>query len=467
MLFINSIISKFYSDLLLINNPSRMKGLLLLLIILSTMQLSAQIRSDYTIKTGARPAFIHYSDNAGYDVLCAGWDANYNGIFEPDSGDVKASWWYFENSSIEAVIKAEFEWPSLFIPIRPAFTEQYLFLPQENSVKKYNLKTGEFLEELVSNIPVYALSISESLLFISARYDEDQDWSPERNEVLIYDYVDKLFIDTLVVSSYVQQTLPYIYNSENYLAVLCEGTFGANDSKLFFYKLDEGAYQLLKDIELGGGGNHIEYGSSNLYGEILIITMNGSLKVHIFSLSDQEIIKSIDIDTPSWDGPRECKYVDSDGHDFVFVSCWDSKIRVYDLGTGNIFNIFKTDGKAEGILFDNGRLFVANPYLNSTYLPNDSVSVFIVTPVSVSENYYNELVLFPNPVSEILNIKSQFKIDEIKIFDQKSVMVYVKALISNDYSAILNFDGQPNGVYYILLNTEFGEIKKQFIKTGR
>ncbi|MCD4773356.1 MAG: T9SS type A sorting domain-containing protein, partial [Bacteroidales bacterium] len=87
--------------------------------------------------------------------------------------------------------------------------------------------------------------------------------------------------------------------------------------------------------------------------------------------------------------------------------------------------------------------------------------------VSINEINSDNILIYPNPVDEILNIKiNSFKSSnvEIKILDVMGrIMKFHKTEINNGIIK-LNISGLHNGIYLIeIFNSDFGKITKRFI----
>jgi hypothetical protein len=72
------------------------------------------------------------------------------------------------------------------------------------------------------------------------------------------------------------------------------------------------------------------------------------------------------------------------------------------------------------------------------------------------------VIMFPNPVKEVLNIKSNSLILQTEIYDINGR----KVLISNQNSenVVLNISSLANGIYILKLRSERNTINQKFIK---
>ncbi len=74
----------------------------------------------------------------------------------------------------------------------------------------------------------------------------------------------------------------------------------------------------------------------------------------------------------------------------------------------------------------------------------------------------NTISVFPNPTNEIINIKSNSIMTSIKIYDALGRAIYSK--IYEDISTKIDCSNYMDGIYYLKINTEFGQSIKQMIK---
>lgn len=104
---------------------------------------------------------------------------------------------------------------------------------------------------------------------------------------------------------------------------------------------------------------------------------------------------------------------------------------------------------------------------NFTELPtvSDSIEVLVIDPdslLSSTENLESGIKIFPNPVSEIINIESlNNPILQFHILDLQGRSVYYSSNLENFNRAYLNVADYPEGVYFVKLLTEKGNVVKK------
>jgi hypothetical protein len=67
-------------------------------------------------------------------------------------------------------------------------------------------------------------------------------------------------------------------------------------------------------------------------------------------------------------------------------------------------------------------------------------------------------MIYPNPVLDIINIETDSKVIDVKIFSATGSLVQIEK--SNEFSV----ENLVKGVYFINITTEKGMIKTKFIK---
>ena len=86
------------------------------------------------------------------------------------------------------------------------------------------------------------------------------------------------------------------------------------------------------------------------------------------------------------------------------------------------------------------------------------------TSLAVGEyNYVTNTTFFPNPVSSILNVQSEFMLTKIEIFDYNGRLL--KQLIPNSETTQINVSDLQNGLYFVkAYNNEATKTEKFFKK---
>ena len=88
------------------------------------------------------------------------------------------------------------------------------------------------------------------------------------------------------------------------------------------------------------------------------------------------------------------------------------------------------------------------------------IAVEIVDVDNVIEEYENKFNIYPNPVNDILVIDTDEEIEEINIYNIVGISVFKVNNIKHD----INVSDFAEGVYFISIKTDKGEVVKRFIK---
>lgn len=420
---------------------------------------------DHTkIQVGQTPIYVNSDYNGVIHIFCAGVDANFNGIFEVDSGDVSASWWkYFPGYKTPTKVMDLNGF--LDTPFRPAIVNDTIYFNLNSKVQSFDLINNSLVNDCVINLKANAVSIDKNNMYLSIRvYDG---WALLDNYVLVYNLNSKTITDTLKTNANVQQTLPFSFVQYSYLAVLSEGVMNNNNSTLQLFKIQDNKFQQIDSVNIGDVGNYLKFTGSDK----LAIVINNSHKVMLYDFFEHKLSDSILLPTTGWNGPREivdipflCGYSLSG----YVISSYNGYIYHYtSLGT-NYCDSIQTDGKAEGMYSDFSYLYVTNPF-KADYSSNNIVDIFRLT---LSANEINQLTtkctISPNPV--INQAKLSFTSDNqitdnlvINILDYNGKTVYSTTILANNTNEIeWNFSANEIGINtgYYIAQIQYNSIKK-------
>jgi hypothetical protein len=104
-------------------------------------------------------------------------------------------------------------------------------------------------------------------------------------------------------------------------------------------------------------------------------------------------------------------------------------------------------------------------YSFNTGLSADAIALDIRTPVGVNDNTNEkELSLYPNPVNEILNIRSTAAVKMIQVFDLTGKIVREESFSSVSGTIRINCSGLQQGLYFISVTTDQGKESRKFVK---
>ena len=437
-----------------------MKKLLLAILLFACQfggKLVAQPPFEEDIVVGKQPAMILEDASSGkFHIFCLGYDKNFDGNFDIEEGDVKPSWWSYNiivplKSEIPMLLAdkvRDFDYSVGNYIARPAHNKKQIFFQQNGSIIAYDLADGSLIDTVAENIDPIAMSFFNEKLFISIRNQVEKD------VVLVFDIKSKSYLDTIPAYNNVQMTLPIEYNGNRYLIILNEGNFGTNDSKLQFIDLSNGNEELAV-VDIGGGGNFIDYAIRN--DDVWIAaTMNSSHQIQIVSLKKMEIIKTINLQTEGFNGPREAHF--NNENDLIYVSAYDGNIYEVNPETGDAKNYLECKAKPEGFyagLAGNDYLLVANIMDKLTYAPDSTVSVYV--RYSSIEDVVNNtnLHIYPNPAQDLIHIQIPENISieiqaKIEIYTSTGLLVKKKMLsLNQNKEFIIKNSDFPRGDYFI------------------
>lgn len=393
---------------------------------------------------GSQPVAVIIDSNYNLPqcyIICYGIDKNYNDIFE--EGDEYPSLWRLNigmttslQSKTDFIFETEkirdFPFGSIGIPFRPAIDNDTLYICQLGKISSY-LLTGEDLGEIFYRKNAVAVSKKDNKLFVSVRESLDT------NYVLVYDLIKKEITDSIPAYQMVQQTLPF---GDDMLAILCEGNWGSNDSKVIFAKV-VGKHEILYTVVVGNGGNHIT-SHNNLFA---ITTGDNMLLVYNIQPEGFELLNAINMPTSGFDGVRESIFYNDS---LIFTSSWDSHIYINNLNNISLPIFLDAKGKAEGMAFAKlldtySFIIITNQFVSGTYLPDNKIAIYSNFPItSVSENYISQKTkLYPQPINEFGILEFENNIPEnilkAEVYNILGEYIGDAEIMSNNFAGKLLF----------------------------
>ena len=101
---------------------------------------------------------------------------------------------------------------------------------------------------------------------------------------------------------------------------------------------------------------------------------------------------------------------------------------------------------------------------------NEMTSVSVVNTIvtedntiSINENTIS-LNLYPNPVGDVLFLATEIRVEEVSIYDIYGRMTTVYSLQSTDFVHNIDVADLENGIYFVNIKTDKGNIVKRFVK---
>ena len=150
------------------------------------------------------------------------------------------------------------------------------------------------------------------------------------------------------------------------------------------------------------------------------------------------------ITTPSGTQIRDVR----SGEGFEFMSSLNTHFGIGSDTTINEIRIYWPSGVID---------VIENPAHNTTHTIEEGSS-----PLSVEDETLNDVIIYPNPVDNILIIKTSAILTEkiATVFDITGKKVYNQMLMTNN----LDVSSLQSGVYFLRIESEGKSIKRKFIK---
>ncbi|MGQ9819688.1 MAG: T9SS type A sorting domain-containing protein [Candidatus Kapaibacteriales bacterium] len=428
------------------------------------------------ITVGKTPTFIYgYYDINVHDfkllVITAGVDANFNLIKDPEDENpaiytVSYESIYSGNLSGNKLTELPFVW--LPFPVRPAIapSRNSIFIPIGRNINEYNISDGSLINSFVP-FDTNALGF-ESFKPSAVFYDKDLNYvfvslrTTEGNDkVHVIDLSDFSIVDTLSVPENPQQLLTF----EDNLYVLCEGTFGAGDSKIYKTPLSTlgTGNRSFTVVTLGNGANHLTTVSDPTKPEekYVVVTMNGDGQIHALDPSTLSVKKTLQLPVSGWDGPRETHFF---GGEIPFITAYNGNLYYYRNADTLALDSIVIGNKLESIfgykspnpMINFEILAVSSPF-KIDYSSNDKIYIllnFTSVEKQISTNQF-EITLYPNPTSDFVVLKVGEQIltpIELELVDLlgKTVSRYHFNLIGQE--VILPISNLNPGTYFAQIN---------------
>ncbi|OGU57521.1 MAG: hypothetical protein A2X64_04640 [Ignavibacteria bacterium GWF2_33_9] len=449
----------------------------------SSAQDFSLIRND--IEVGYGPVGVYYdSVTKVYDVMCSGFDANYNGKFEPDSGDVMPSWWVVtidfdgQNYNYTSEKKIDFVFNSLpYFTFRPAFipTERKIYIPEISGIYCYSLdnfqRTGE-------TYPYYAtgLGYKDGLLYIANSLQMDA-----QDSIIVMD--TEIGLEQSIFSAGVNllQAIPYTpINSGDFgLAALNLGEYFSDASTVMYDDFPGTESPNFFTINIGNTGNHIgTYWSNQEQLSFLYTTSMFTGAVNIIDPAN-DYNKVINTNSNEWTGPSFSSIIDftdnNNTTNYLFTSTYNGTIEVRKLNISidgdntdiadEFIQSVETGGyKIEAFNVRNtgdNLLLLATNTFDESYSPANTLSLIsLKNPNNISENEIDQVRIFPNPTHGIVKL-SNIDVNEISSIQIYNLNGQVLMQLENLTTNILDLSQFSDGTYILQISSKKGFFIKK------
>lgn len=312
--------------------------LILLLTLAIPVSLDAQVRR---ITTDDAPSFI-WADGSHNQIhtFTAGVDRNFNGVFEPDSGDVAPRWFVIDGASETIIDSVTFDGFFNDFPIRPSIDSKgrRVFLPQLGRIRMFNLDTRALMRDTVINADASAVTYDTlvSRLLFSIR--------PGFTRPGIIGCVDGTSFHLLFssVSGVSPGMTAYAYgraDSTIEYYTVCEGT-GGPDATLTYNAYNLDLFSAVNDRALGAGAVAMTTTPS-----LVILAFNGTPAIRMLDAGTHRELPFSPIAT----GTHKPVSIAVDSTGAILVGTADGRLLFIDTTTGSIIDSMALGGQVMAI----------------------------------------------------------------------------------------------------------------------
>jgi DNA-binding beta-propeller fold protein YncE len=341
--------------------------LLSTLLLLCAATLTAQVRHITTDKSPS--TLLADPDGLHVHVLTAGSDRNFNGAFEPDSGDVAPRWFVIDSQSDAIVDSLTFEGFFNSFPLRVGVdtANRVLYVAQLGRIRAFDMNRRTLLRDTVAPGSYSGVSfepLSGSVLghmrtsFTTRGYVVAMD--PESGDTL--GIFQAGFNPQMSISTIDFDTRgPAVYT-------LNEGTFTQPDASISYASGNNDIYRARHNKALGGGAMHV-----TTLGTTAFVVMNGTHEVRMIDTRQHRELplSPIQVGTSGFDGPRSVAILDEA---VLLVPTYSGDLRRFIIATGAMFDSIPLPGKGEAVAVSRRHAFVAIKYgLGGTGYDADSI----------------------------------------------------------------------------------------------
>ena len=428
-----------------------MKKFILAALLLTSSVLQAQVPK--LLPTGFQPLSIHQVDDTVH-VFCNGNDIDFDGIYEPNNGELPASWLKYHAQSGNLIARRDITHTYFSLPFRPAFTKTNFYNPNGNSIEVYDVTSQQLIDSSILTLPnPQSIITAISILSLNLGGEEQtviamsHKTSFTQNGTFgLYSISDKKIIAETEVGINPQMIKPFRnLLGEVEFAILCEGTFGGKNSKLYrLLPTPSSALPFKTDFfDLGDTGNFFI-----IQDQLALTVMNGSHEIIPVNLATNTVLPGYATGTTGYDGPREVVLDTITNR--VFVSTYASDIRITSYISGDVLGILEPAGKPEGLAIIDGKLWACNAYKKGEYAPDSTIAIFDIGLTSIQDKIDSGISITLN--QGICTITSEMNLAnaDIRVIDAHGKVVVSRAMSGHFFQ--FSMQDFPQGLYGIHVN---------------
>jgi DNA-binding beta-propeller fold protein YncE len=330
--------------------------------------LPAQVRHVITDKSPAE-LFVH---GGNVHLLTAGVDRNFNGLFEPDSGDAPARWFVISPYTDLVTDSLTFEGFFNSYPIRFGVDadSSVLYVAQLGRVRSFDLNTRKLLRDTVALGAYTGVSFEPYSRSVICHMRTDFT-SPGYVVAIQSQRGDTLGIfpaglnPQMSLATYDGGTQgPAVYT-------LNEGTYTKPDASISYASGNNDIYKARNNRQLGGGASYLA-----TRGTTAFVVLNGTHQIRMIDARQHTELplSPINVGTSGFDGPRSLAFQTDE---IILVPTYAGDLRRFITLTGKMYDSIPLPGKGESVAVHDSLAFVTIKYgLGGTgYDPDSMVAV--------------------------------------------------------------------------------------------
>jgi len=131
--------------------------------------------------------------------------------------------------------------------------------------------------------------------------------------------------------------------------------------------------------------------------------------------------------------------------------------QVSGTGTGSTFTADLT-----GLTPETSYTYKAYITFNGTTVYGEEMT-FTTEPVGINAYELNNVVVYPNPTTGLVQIKNEeWRMENVEVYDAYGKLLNVMSV--NDHTATLDLGGYAAGTYFVRITTEKGVVTKRVVK---
>lgn len=324
------------------------------------------------IPTSKVPSFLFADPSTGrIHALTAGSDLNFNGLFEPDSGDVAPRWFVIDAATEQVVNSIAFDGFFSSFPLRSGvdLAGRLLYIAQLDRIRAYNIDSLKLVSDTVAPGDYSGVSYDsiQKRVILSRRPGFTVPGTivlrdPAKPDTLAEVMVGPNPLMTVSQPSQIPGVAEYY--------TLSEGLFGSPTALLSYTLAQVEIYQKMNGSALAGGASYLA-----VNGNLAAIACGGGHKVYVIDTRTHRDLpySPISFGPVGQNGPRTLAF---EGDSILLIGTYSGEIFRTRLADGVITDTIKLRGKVESIALRDSLAYVA---LRFTYpvVTNDSIVVVV------------------------------------------------------------------------------------------